>query len=455
MRTGVENRSGEGVLRRRKYYLHTRKNGIYYAELVDPMTGRKLSARSTGVTDRDEAILMVARWLEKGIPSGRMRRTRPVALAFELDAILHAIRKTDMDPEGAESIIKALKDRGLITGNFTKTGPSAVRFIDFLENVWDMEKSAWLKEKSAYGHPLTKRHCIESLGVVRRYWDRPEICDTLLVDIDRTVIKSHLMKLHLEGLSPSTCNKALASISAPLAWAAREKIILESPAAGIPRFSGTPKKRDILTAAEIEKLKEFNWSDDRASVGFHVALTCGLRLSEVLAIRTEDVGEKYLSVKHSWSWADGLTVTKNKESRSLPLDPEVRDALRALVKTSPHKRGAQNFVFFGLNSDRPIDAKIITDGFIAALNGIGISEEERKRRNIVFHSLRHGFSTEAAERLPENLAMRLTGHKSSSVFRGYSNHETEAALETATEAMAGAFGKVVPFKASNDVCVVV
>ena len=36
----------------RRYYLHTRHNGVFYAELVDPQTGVKLTARSTGKKSR-------------------------------------------------------------------------------------------------------------------------------------------------------------------------------------------------------------------------------------------------------------------------------------------------------------------------------------------------------------------------------------------------------------------
>jgi hypothetical protein len=46
---------------RRKYYLHKR-NGIFYAELVDPQTGCKLPARSTGTSDRDDALLVVPKF---------------------------------------------------------------------------------------------------------------------------------------------------------------------------------------------------------------------------------------------------------------------------------------------------------------------------------------------------------------------------------------------------------
>ena len=51
----------------RRYYLHRRKS-VFYAELVTP-EGRKLTAKSTGKTTRDEALLVVSRWLEGGIPN--------------------------------------------------------------------------------------------------------------------------------------------------------------------------------------------------------------------------------------------------------------------------------------------------------------------------------------------------------------------------------------------------
>jgi hypothetical protein len=47
----------------RRYYLHTRHNGTYYAELVDPQSGAKFTARSTGTKNRDEALIKIAEWL--------------------------------------------------------------------------------------------------------------------------------------------------------------------------------------------------------------------------------------------------------------------------------------------------------------------------------------------------------------------------------------------------------
>jgi hypothetical protein len=55
-------------MRRKKYYLHTR-NGIFHAELTNPVTGRKLTARSTGECNRDDALLVISDWLKNCTPS--------------------------------------------------------------------------------------------------------------------------------------------------------------------------------------------------------------------------------------------------------------------------------------------------------------------------------------------------------------------------------------------------
>ena len=47
---------------RRDYYLHKRKNGIYYVEFIDKVSGKKLSARSTGETEPLKAQVKAELW---------------------------------------------------------------------------------------------------------------------------------------------------------------------------------------------------------------------------------------------------------------------------------------------------------------------------------------------------------------------------------------------------------
>lgn len=436
---------------RRKYYLHQRK-GVFYAELVCPETGRKLSARSTGATTRDEALLRVSEWLRDGIPAGRQRKPRPVGLAFSLAAILEAVKKAPLDPAGAEAVVQALKARGLVAGNFSRPdSPAQVPFLDFLRDAWDPEKSGFIKEKAAYGHPLTKRHVIESSGLISRYWDVPEFREIPLADIERNAMKDHLFSLRARGLTPGTVNKALAAVSAPLAWAVKQGLIQESPAAGIPRFSGTSRERGILTSAEIESLAKLEWADRRARAAFFVALTCGLRLSEVLGLRVQDIAEDRLLVRHSYSWADGLTCLKNKEAREVSVLPELRDELRSISAENPHGLGGKAFIFFGLMPDRPIDGKVLADGYTEALAAIGIGPQARKGRNLVFHGLRHLYATTIVERVGEARAMKATGHRTAAMLQHYAGHQTEESVQAVGAAVGEAFGRIVKFrKAANE-----
>ena len=122
----VRNFHGGGEMRR--YYLHTRHNGTFYAELVDPQTGAKLTARSTGTKDRDEALLKIAEWLKSGIPTGRVRKPRPLETAAGIESALRAIRKADLNSDDALRIVQALRDRGLIDIAAVKPGKGSVLF---------------------------------------------------------------------------------------------------------------------------------------------------------------------------------------------------------------------------------------------------------------------------------------------------------------------------------------
>ena len=162
----------------RRYYLHTRHNGTIYAELVDPQTGVKLTARSTGTRNRDEALLKIAEWLKSGIPTGRVRRPRTLEAAVGIENILKAIKRTELNSDDAVRIVQALKERRLIDIAAVKSGKGIIPFTEFLEELWDYVASPYVREKRAHGHSIGKRHCYESMSRFKRYWqpafqDRP------------------------------------------------------------------------------------------------------------------------------------------------------------------------------------------------------------------------------------------------------------------------------------------
>jgi hypothetical protein len=40
---------------------------VYYVQFMDPVTGKRLSAISTGKNNRDDALIVVAGWLKEGV----------------------------------------------------------------------------------------------------------------------------------------------------------------------------------------------------------------------------------------------------------------------------------------------------------------------------------------------------------------------------------------------------
>jgi hypothetical protein len=145
---------------RRKFYMHKR-GGVFYACLVNQETGLSMSARSTGERDRDATLIMVSGWLRDGLP-GRDGERRKVEAAFDLDGILRAIRKADLDSSAALEIVKALKERGLIDIGAVPAGKGSVDFVSFLSGFFDYEKSAYVRDRLAHGHSIGRRYCQES-----------------------------------------------------------------------------------------------------------------------------------------------------------------------------------------------------------------------------------------------------------------------------------------------------
>ena len=424
----------------RRFYFHQR-GGIYYVELVDPKTGTRLTAKSTGTRDRDTALLKVAEWLEKGIPTGPKGKPRSVENHFTIHYLIDATRKADIDSEGAEAIVKVLQDRGLIVGSFAKPGPGTVPFLDFLYETWNPERSPRLREKNVYGQSVTMRHIGESTRLIARYWDVPELKNLSLIDVTRDHIKARLLELRQTGLTAGTVNKALVAVATPLAWATREGLIPHNPAEGVPRFSGAVEKRDVFTPEEAARVLSAHWKEHRARVGNLLAATTGLRAGEVLAVRRSDIGESILEVRHSWSDYDGLKSPKNGEARRVPLLPEVRAELLALLEENQHLC-ADPYCFYSVLPTRPMDQKHLITGLREAAEDAGI---EIGNRNIVFHSWRHYYAARMSDRMAADQIQRITGHRSRAVFDAYSDHINQENLEAVGKVGAEVFGNILQF----------
>ncbi|HOX65180.1 MAG TPA: tyrosine-type recombinase/integrase [Thermotogota bacterium] len=439
----------------RRFYLH-RRGKIWYAELVDTATGIKLPAKSTRQTIRDEAAIVVNNWLLHGLPVRGESSPKKISDTFDLATILTIIKKTNLNTLDVSKIGTALTEKGLVSSVVLKDTGGAELFETFLSRFWEYEVSPYVKEKHAHGLRMGKTHMIQSLGRAVKYWI-PYFKGKRLGEITRQDVKGFSVHLATEnpGLNPVTLNRIMTVGTTALKWAFVNELINADPTQGLAAYSNKTKKRGVLTPDEAKRLFDLRWSDRRAMLANLTAMTTGLRIGEILALKASDIGELYLTITHSWSRKDGLKCTKTGEDRRVPIIPRVRDALRALVLENPH--GSDGFVFWSSKKEEPWDQQMslyaLQDMLVVLSVGEKATEDEKrearaywKERNVVFHSWRHFYASRMADRLEARKVMLVTGHKTRAVFDGYADHSLDSDLNEVALASVETFDSILPLR---------
>lgn len=446
----------------RRFYLHKRK-GVYYAELVDPVSGRKLTAKSTRKTNRDEALFVVHDWLGNGIPDRRKKKTRTMPELFTFASVIDALRSLPLTSEDTSRLVTVLKNRGLIVAAVVAGSPGAELFSDFIRRFWTYDESPYVLDKHAHEQRMGRTHCFESLGRAEKYWVL-YFGGKHLAEITRADVKA--FSLHLAtpelNLKPLTRNRILTVGTTALRWAYENDLIPVDPTAGVSTFSAKPGIRGILTPDEAADLFRLEWSDERVKLASILAMTTGLRSGEILALRSEDVTEGWIHVRHSYSRRDLLKTPKSGEVRRLPLLPEIRTELLALADRSPWR--PDGFIFYNKESAKvPMSQNLLLYGLQDALlrlslgvNYANATDAERrearaawKARNVVFHSWRHFYASRLADHLAARKIMIATGHRTESVFDVYADHALESDLAEVGAVSAEVFGKILSFKKAS------
>jgi len=444
----------------RRFYLY-RRGKYWYAQLGNPETGRRLTGKSTHQTLRDEAVAVVVSWLEHGIPQTKDSSSKNLPDLLSLDSILSIIKKSNLNSADVSKIGTALTEKGLVSSVVLKDAGGAELFDSFMSRFWDFDVSPYVKEKHAHGLRMGKTHMKQSLGRAEKYWI-PYFKGKRLGEITRQDVKAFSVHLATAnpGLNPVTLNRIMTVGTTALKWAFVNDLVGHDPTQGLAGYSNKTKKRGVLSPDEAKRLFDLHWDDRRAMLSNLTAMTTGLRIGEVLALKASDIGETFLSINHSWSRKDKLKGTKTDEARRVPIMPQVRDALRALAKDNPH--GSDGFVFWCSKKDEPWDQQMslyaLQDMLVVLSVGTGATDDEKrearaywKERNIVFHSWRHFYASRMADRLEARKVMLVTGHKTRAVFDGYADHALDSDLSEVAQASEDTFKGIIPDNLGNAV----
>jgi integrase len=218
-------------------------------------------------------------------------------------------------------------------------------------------------------------------------------------------------------------NTVLGTLNTMMAYAAEQEIITANPCARVKRLKNDRKKIEIITVGEVQKLFPKNWKTvwgdkETAYIANRLASLTGMRAGEIMGLRGEYVFDDYIYICGSYG-EYGYGPTKTKETRFIPLIPEMIALLKKLME-----RNGKGYVFSLDGGGKPACRKYFYDEFHRALKRIGIDQNEITRRGLSIHSWRHFLNTELQRQgLSLQQVQAVTGHKSDRMTEWYSHFD--------------------------------
>lgn len=200
-------------------------------------------------------------------------------------------------------------------------------------------------------------------------------------DIDRTHLADYLAEVGRQGVSGVSRARKLAAIREYFRYLVESNVLTTSPAAGI----ATPKKerttRGFLRPEEYTKLLSLAGGHPRDYALLQVFLQTGLRVSELCALRLDDL-DLAGAVLH-------VASGKGQAARDIPLEKKAIQALKNYLLVRPASAAPEVFLNY---AGEPISERGVRKLVSKYVHAAGIT------KRVSCHGLRHTFATQKAEK---------------------------------------------------------
>ena len=351
------------------------------------------------------------------------------------DGILHLRSTKQKNRSKALSIAVEFErvDKALNNGAM---GQSQVRqvFNDILERVGEpaIPTSAtnewlreWIKHKEANKSEGTaERYKGVIEGFITHLGDR---ANKPLTTVAAKDVQNFLTKRRKEAkVSVTTINLDGKILRACFNTARRQGVIMSNPAEAVELPARKSIQRGVFNAAEVKLLIDAAKNTEWATVimfGFYT----GARLSDCTRMEWSNIDLANNTLRYD----EG----KNQKDILMPLHTELAAHLEKIATSDkPQKYVTPKMAELG-----PGGRHGLSEGFKRLVVKAGLDLQKVKGTGVrsiskrTFHALRHSFTSALANAgVPPELRMKLTGHKSAAVHRGYTHLELET-LKTALE----------------------
>jgi integrase len=252
---------------------------------------------------------------------------------------------------------------------------------------------------------------IQDYGIMLRLHLAPFFAGRSLDRIDAQLVADYLVAKQRDGLSPKTVANQLTFLHGVFRHAMKKGWAHANPVAAVDR----PKEADVdadirfLEHEEVEALLRALPQDEWLSVDqplLLMAVTCGLRQGELMALRWRDVDwtAGVVRVRRSYTRKHFGTPKSRRSSRAVPMINRLAGELDQLFKRSRFT-AEDDLVFGHPQLGTVLDASALRKRFKKAVKAAGV-------RDVRFHDLRHTFGTQtAAAGVPLRTLQEWMGHR--------------------------------------------
>lgn len=351
-------------------------------------------------TDSKGAVSYYGKWRVDGRQV--KRRIGPKRMHGRADGLTRA---------AAEARLRELIAEHAAEAGGTERRGSAQTFAE-LALRYDLDRGRRLKARTRADYSGYMRHHIG-----------PYFNDRAIRRLDRDDVALFVSHLERRGLAPKTIANVVLYVSSLLNYAVDRGWLARNVAKGVnlpePEEAGAEELR-FLEPYEVNDLLAVAGGGvyghvDRAM--YATAAMAGLRTGELLALRWEsvDLDNGRLRVVRAFSRMK-VSSTKGRRQRSVPMAPQVADALIALRDVSRFTRPDELVLGDPRSGARLADASRYRR-WTAAKQAAGIDP------TFVFHDLRHTFGTTCARNgVPLATIALWMGHQSTRTTEIYAMH---------------------------------
>lgn len=351
---------------------------------------------------------------------------------------------------------------------------SSLSIYEFVKWFWG-DDSSYIIERIEAKRPLSASYLATSRTYLKTTIERfKPFKQTSVLEANYFIIEEFVRKLRQEGHGRDVVDRCIETIRRPLNWAMQRSLVTEPfKMAGFILPERAPRERGLLTDDEVNAFLSLPvasiWTskdtkkthisiqgrprlpkgeknegppilDIRQKAAVSLALFCGMRRGEIRGLRWGDVDFEHgiITVRHNYVKGEDKQPKAGSFGR-LPIAVELETILLELRRAAKHigLDKPDDFALMNPSSpSKPVSDVTILRAWQRSMEHIGISEGERKRRNLVLHGARHRFVTTLMDAgLSASETAKMSRHKQLSMLDRYGAHLQDETIEKARSAL--------------------